>query len=1122
MTDTDTAIHPGQFRLSRIQLVNWGTFDNYVDIPVARRGFLVTGASGSGKSTLIDAMSSVLVPPDRVRYNAAAQQQVKRGQGRSLVSYIRGAWRRRENTTTGEITSTYLREKATYSVVGLTFGDGAGTQLTLVAFHYLKAGANAAGDVEKAYLIFPTDQDLGDMHRYLSRGIDKRRLKADFPDARHHATHSAFSAAFRRQLGISNPEALLLLHRTQSAKSLESLDTLFRDYMLAEPRTFRIAEEAVEQFGELRTAYHKVQDVKAQIEVLSPLQKLADTRDHAEGSLAGAEKLKEVLPTVRDQVHAQQLKDEIRAAEAKVGSAQATCEQAEQRVIHARQAQARAQAAVTGNGQRGVIDAELASARQQLHTREQTRSRVAEAITRLGGDMADSTEDYEAIRGQALAVTEEHDQAMSEVADARDEAVATRRAVDTELAAVRAELASLAQHSSNIDRRYIAIRRELCRELGVSERELVYAGELIDIVPGDHDWEPVIQRQLAAFAVTLLVPENLRRRVSDWVNSRHLGIRLEYRSVPDRVEPARGSSDPRALSNKLSVIEHRMRPWLVGEIRSRHEYICVDTVEDLDEVGQRQRAVTRQGLVRGWREKDGSTRYVKNDRHRLGDSSLYRLGSSNDDKVELLHERKTTFERQVEAATRQVSELERQQDNRRELRSSADLVLQHGWQDIDTTADREHVAELERQIREWAQAPETAKLQAELERSNADFADANDAHVSAIEERARINQRLSSLHDERAELTARAKQVEVPEALRARAEKLLREHTRRVTPRSVETAHEQALHLLDKQITEAQRTISRTNAAIGRLLSDYLVRWPGAGAELQADPGFAGEAIARLTSLRHDGLATFTDRFLDLMNGTSVQNLSTLAGELRRAQGDVENYMEPVNDSLSRSPFNEGRWLRIDVRDNRGPVAMEFQRDLTAAISGGLATASTDEAEQAEARYRRMAVILDRLGSSESEEVRWRRTVLDTRRHVSFVGVEIDEAGETVNTYVDSASLSGGQAQKLVFFCLAAALRYQLAEPDEDYPRYATVVLDEAFDRADPTFTRTAMNVFTTFGFHMVLATPMKLIQTLSPYVDGTILVNYREQPDTTGQVRATSNYAFINTADASDGGEKP
>ncbi len=35
-------MYPGQFRISRIQLINWGTFHGYFSIPVARKGFLTT------------------------------------------------------------------------------------------------------------------------------------------------------------------------------------------------------------------------------------------------------------------------------------------------------------------------------------------------------------------------------------------------------------------------------------------------------------------------------------------------------------------------------------------------------------------------------------------------------------------------------------------------------------------------------------------------------------------------------------------------------------------------------------------------------------------------------------------------------------------------------------------------------------------------------------------------------------------------------------------------------------------------------------------------------------------------------------------------------------------------
>ncbi|MDN6193110.1 MAG: hypothetical protein L0J32_14570, partial [Brevibacterium sp.] len=57
------------------------------------------------------------------------------------------------------------------------------------------------------------------------------------------------------------------------------------------------------------------------------------------------------------------------------------------------------------------------------------------------------------------------------------------------------------------------------------------------------------------------------------------------------------------------------------------------------------------------------------------------------------------------------------------------------------------------------------------------------------------------------------------------------------------------------------------------------------------------------------------------------------------------------------------------------------------------------------------------------------------------------------------------------------------ADPDEAISKYGTIILDEAFDKADTRYTRMALNIFIEFGFHMVLATPQKLLQTIEPYV---------------------------------------
>lgn len=58
-----------------------------------------------------------------------------------------------------------------------------------------------------------------------------------------------------------------------------------------------------------------------------------------------------------------------------------------------------------------------------------------------------------------------------------------------------------------------------------------------------------------------------------------------------------------------------------------------------------------------------------------------------------------------------------------------------------------------------------------------------------------------------------------------------------------------------------------------------------------------------------------------------------------------------------------------------------------------------------------------------------------------------------------------GNRQRLVTFCLAAALRYQLTDAAEGVPPYGLVVLDEAFDKTDIHFTRAGLEVFRSFGF---------------------------------------------------------
>ena len=66
------------FRLQRLVVFNWGTFDGRVwALRCDGRNALLTGDIGSGKSTLVDAVTTLLVPAHRVAYNKAAGAEAR-------------------------------------------------------------------------------------------------------------------------------------------------------------------------------------------------------------------------------------------------------------------------------------------------------------------------------------------------------------------------------------------------------------------------------------------------------------------------------------------------------------------------------------------------------------------------------------------------------------------------------------------------------------------------------------------------------------------------------------------------------------------------------------------------------------------------------------------------------------------------------------------------------------------------------------------------------------------------------------------------------------------------------------------------------------------------------------
>lgn len=380
-----TAASSAQWRLAEVQLANWGTLDGSIyRMPVARKGHLITGPSGSGKSSVLDAIAAVLTPDQWLRFNQAAQGGTAKAPTRNLMSYLRGAWTRTQDEAEDRVVSAYLRPRATWSGIILRYENGTGKTVSLCRMFFLRGTATTRADLRDLCLLEHSAVDLAELQPYVAQGIQTRKVQAAWPNAvvTTNAAHGPFYTRLRSVFGIRDAAALQLLHRTQSANGLDSLDQLFRHHMLERPATFALAEKAVEEFGALRTAYERVVDLRRQRDHLEGLRAAATDYETAQSQ---ASRLREL----QDAVHPYQrirllelIQDEIHDLRESLHGLRAADEQAEAVHAQARRAHTDAQLALHQVGGSRVAD--LQRQREELRTRlAEVRDRWATLRSRL-------------------------------------------------------------------------------------------------------------------------------------------------------------------------------------------------------------------------------------------------------------------------------------------------------------------------------------------------------------------------------------------------------------------------------------------------------------------------------------------------------------------------------------------------------------------------------------------------------------------------------------------------------------------------------------------------------------------------------------------------------------------
>jgi uncharacterized protein YPO0396 len=1107
------------FRLQRLEVLNWGTFDRRVwRHELEGRNGLLTGDIGSGKSTLVDAVTTLLVPAQRVAYNKAAGAEARE---RSLRSYVLGHYKSERNEVTGVARPVALRDASSYTVVlGVFRNEGYDQAVTLAQVFWFREPQG-----QPARLFVAAERALGITEDFSGFGADitalRKKLRATGCEL--FDSYPPYGAWFRRRFGIEHEQALELFHQTVSMKSVGNLTDFVRSHMLEPFDSGQRIEALIRHFDDLDRAHRAVLAAKRQVALLSPL--VEEGRNHqalvaqAEGWREAREALSPYFARLEGELLDRRLA--LLADEAARLDAQVERLDAQRDAQRAELAQLERALRDHGGDRLEQLAAEIRRLEQEKAQRRQRADRHAALLERI--DEA-APADEAAFLHQSRGIAERAEGLRQEAADLgnreREEDFAFRKGREQH-AALSEEIDSLQRRRSNIDLAQVRIREMLCAALSIAEDELPFAGELIQVREEERTWEGAAERLLRGFGLALLVPEAHYAAVATWVDRQHLGARLVYFHVRPR-KPAPGAGlHPQSLVRKLVVKpDSPLCDWVEQELRARFDVACCDSAEQFR---REARAVTPAGQV-----KDPTGRHEKDDRSRIDDRGRYVLGWSNADKLRALRDQRERLEAQLATLGQRIAAAQRaRQALQGRLETLARLEEFTRFADIDWAEPARAIAALAAErARLEAASDVLQELGAQIKTVQARLAEAESRRSEALGRRGEVKGKREAAQTLREQARATWEAAPLEAALAARLDawraEALGEH--QLSVESCANREQELRKWLQDRIDGADRRLARLTERIVNAMRGFKEEFKAEAAEVDASLAALPDYERMLAALKSDDLPRFEARFKELLNVNTINEIANFNAQLARERETIRERVDFINQSLQAIDYNPGRYIRLVAQPSPDAEIREFQQDLRACTEGALA-GSADE-QYSEAKFLQVKAIIDRFRGREGladADRRWTAKVTDVRNGFLFSASERWRADDAEHEhYADSGGKSGGQKEKLAYTVLAASLAYQFGlEWGAVRSRsFRFVVIDEAFGRGSDESAQYGLRLFQQLNLQLLIVTPLQKIHIIEPYVSSVAFVHNEGGRDS--RLRCLSIEEYRAQKAAADGGAPP
>lgn len=1075
------------FRLDTFELYNWGTYNKrIIEFKLDKQNGLLTGDIGSGKSTIVDALTTLLVPHQKITYNKAAGAE---GKERDIKSYVLGEYKSSKDEDFTSAKAVTLRDETNFSVLLANFkNDGYDEVIGVAQFFHIKNGV-----LHKFFIVSKTSISI---QNNLFKFKDIRDLKKRLRDTQHVEVYDSFkdySKDFRRAMGIKNEQALNLFYQTVSLKSIGNLTEFIRLHMLEKTDMDIKIDELCSNFSELNHMHNLVLRAKRQIELLSPIDK--EGKKYDENSTKDKkyrvykDNLEPYVASFKSSLLVVKI-SELNIELTKANSKKTKIDEI-QDDLYATLSDLKLELKQNGGDRLSIIDNEIKFTQKSLDERKKQNSIYNDLVKKLEMQTVSSEHrflhNYLELNERFGGLESKSDKLQRD----RVFELSTKKRYEDSAIELKAEVAYLKNNRSNIPQKISNIRDAIALHIGIYEEKLPFIGELIEVE--DEEWNGAIERVLNSFALCLLVESEYYEEVSGFVDSTHLGAKLVYLKVDIKKQDKQFVEIlPNSLLNKIEIKADSIYfNQLNTMLRDRFNIPCVD---NMSEFRKFKKALSINGQF-----KTNFSRHEKDDRFDINDSRRWVLGWDNAIKLEQTKKELEDEVQKIELLNKNITKLEEDiktlNISRDDLR---DILKFESFEVIDWYSFAKKIEQLEDEKKQLQESSDIIKhLQNSISKKEIEIREQKTKIDELSQKIGKFKTTIEIREEELGIAKLKVNNADSLESIKAELDDLI-QNNEKLNLNNISTYERNLKDIVAKELDSLRAKLDRSFKKIIQDMNFYKGEFQSESKDFDSSIESLEEFREKLNELKKDNLPKWEKKFRSLFREKTIQNIVIVQSELDYQSNEIKSKIDKINSSLKDIEYNDGSYIKLEVQKSISQDIREFRESLKNSIEGSIG----DDNNFSEAKFLQIKGIIERLKGREGKsdiDKKWRKLVTDVRNWFDFSAMERYISDDSDKEYYPhSGGKSGGQKEKLAYTVLASSLAFQfgLEYNNAQSRSFRFVMIDEAFGRGSDESTRYALRLFEKLNLQLLVITPKQKINVIEPFVKSIHFVHNKDGMD--------------------------